>query len=189
MGPGNGICNSGLTTGSDAYDGCLTASCCGDFDACISDAICQACLTGSGSGCEANQLFNSFYACNDNSCPTDICDTGIGFTEPSTADPNFACNACADANCCASLSTCVQGGSDQEVNRCLDCLDSPDGSACLAAPAVVRTGAIDFNACIETSCNAECPFWTFEHQGNGRAQPHPTTCIAQGSAGAVGIVK
>lgn len=152
-GPSDGICNSGLTTGSANYDGCLTDSCCTSFNACVANATCSACLTDS-TGCEGNSLFNAFTTCSENACPTDICDTGIGFTLGS--EPHIACNACADQFCCAHLTTCVQGGSDDEVNQCLVCLADPDGLACEEVTPGVRDAAIDFNACVDTQCSTQC---------------------------------
>lgn len=44
-----GICESGLTTGDQACDQCMNASCCADFSACLADADCQSCMYGTAS--------------------------------------------------------------------------------------------------------------------------------------------
>lgn len=122
----------------------------------MANGACQPCLTGSGTGCDSDPLYAAFNACADNFCPTDMCASGIGFTDTATQDPIFACNECGDQFCCASLNTCVQGGSDPEVNTCLACLGNENSSACLAASATVRNAAITFNSCIASNCANEC---------------------------------
>ncbi len=155
-GPSNGICNSGLTSSSPALDACLTGSCCASFDACLANGACQACITGTGTGCETNSLYTAFSACSDDNCPTDMCGTGIGFQDSATQEPVFACNNCGDQFCCASLSTCVQGGSDPEIDTCLACLGNQSSAACLAASSTVRNAATQFNSCLESNCGDSC---------------------------------
>jgi hypothetical protein len=151
-----GICGSDLSFQSVALTECVTASCCASFTPCYDDATCNACLMDpTTAGCDTNELYTALNTCMDTNCPTTICTTDIGFSDTTTGDPIFECNTCAGDSCCASLETCVGDGSEQAVDLCITCLQTPDDAACVAA-AAIQTAANTFNTCVETSCATEC---------------------------------
>ncbi len=164
-----GICGSGLTTGSDGEDACLTASCCASFNACSNDIDCQACLSNAQApGCDTNGLLGNFTTCSDTNCPTDVCDDGITFND-ANADPAFACIACASdpgSDCCQSLDTCVGGGTIAEVTNCLTCLNdssvtgvppmAPTVGACFNLGSTIYNAAVGFQTCLNNNCSLEC---------------------------------
>jgi len=65
---GNGVCDSGESTGDDTVDACLSTSCCPEFDACFNSASCVDCMYGSGTGCDSNDTYLAFDDCWYNSC-------------------------------------------------------------------------------------------------------------------------
>ncbi len=144
------VCGSGLTTGTDALDQCITDSCCTSFTPCINDVACYNCLLNQGDNCDNNTLYTNYFTCSDSACPGDICGSGVGF------DGAFDCNSCGDTYCCADIGTCIQGGTQTEVSNCIDCLNDPASAACAAHAAVVGTSATAFNACLESNCPIEC---------------------------------
>jgi hypothetical protein len=66
---GNGVCDSGESTGDTTVDACLSQSCCTQFDACFNNASCVDCMYGAGTGCSSNSTYLAF----DN-CWTQYCD-------------------------------------------------------------------------------------------------------------------
>lgn len=170
---GGGICNSGLTSGSDGEDACLSASCCDAFNACVADTTCNGCLTNAmAPGCDASAELDAFNTCADTNCKTNVCDNGITFTDMNM-DPAFACISCAsDAGnaCCTPLDTCVGDGSQAAVTDCLTCLNDPavnsatpmlpaDTTECYMLDAgVTAQAAVDFQQCLVDNCSTECGF-------------------------------
>ena len=147
-----GVCGTDLSYQNAAKDTCLTTNCCPTFDPCNADATCQTCLTGSGAGCDTNALFQAYTTCLDGSCPTDMCGTGIGFSDQNTGDPIFACNSCGAAHCCTDLTACVGDGSQAALDLCIACLNG-DASC---TDSVIQGHAQSFNTCISSSCASEC---------------------------------
>jgi len=143
-----GVCGTGLAYGSDVLNQCVDNSCCPSFNACEQNAACYDCLTGSGTNCSSNALFGSYNACLDTNCPTDFCDSGIGYYNGQ--DPLFACNQCVDGSCCSYLASCIALG----TTACIDCLTTPSTTTC-GSQAVVNDIAA-FNSCVSTSCSAAC---------------------------------
>lgn len=71
------ICGSDLGySGFTECNACLSDNCCTSFDACLADMACEACLTGSGSNCDANTLFSAFKTCRDTPGATTCGDAG-----------------------------------------------------------------------------------------------------------------
>jgi hypothetical protein len=71
------ICNSGLTTNNPACDLCLTANCCGAFEACIDDSTCDTCLLSSGQGptCQTDATYVTADTCQSTNCASE-CTSG-----------------------------------------------------------------------------------------------------------------
>lgn len=154
VGPSGGICRSGLTTGSDVSDACLSASCCAPFIACLDDGSCEACLLGPGSGCASNTLFRAFEDCLDENCADQICDAGITFSD-GNGNPAIDCNICASDFCCSPLAACVGTSTPAEIEDCLECIQDATGSACTGHSTTVQNGASQFNTCVANNCG-EC---------------------------------
>ena len=153
-----GICGGDLGYTSEAMNTCITDSCCASWDPCYADIDCNACLQDPEvSGCDENALLTAYNTCKDANCPTDMCESGIGYYEGGT-DPIFDCNVCGDTNCCTSLVTCVGGTvPDPEqaaVDLCIECLTDSGGSTC--TDEAIGTAADEFNACIASQCASEC---------------------------------
>jgi hypothetical protein len=149
-GADGGVCDSGLTTGDEGIDGCLSALCCTELEACTGSETCRACLLGEGMMCNANQRYTEWLACSDARCANDICGTGVSFLS-GTGTPEYECNACA-TQCCTCIQSCVGGGTDEEINLCLDCLGDP-----VSCPdPAVASAARNFYACSDQSCTSEC---------------------------------
>ena len=65
---GNGVCDSGESTGDTTVDACLSASCCTEFDACFAETSCVDCMYGAGTGCSSNDTYLAFDDCWYYSC-------------------------------------------------------------------------------------------------------------------------
>jgi hypothetical protein len=156
-GNGGGVCMSGLTTGSSGHDACISSNCCTQFNSCASDPGCQDCLLGTGTGCDTNPLYDAYATCDETACPTEVCGTGISFTD-ANGDPAFACVQCAEDNCCTDYTTCTGTGSVADVNQCITCLNNASAPACLSAPGAVQAAAQSANACLENQCAGPCGF-------------------------------
>jgi hypothetical protein len=65
---GNGVCDSGESTGDTTVDACLSTSCCTEFDACFASTSCVDCMYGSGTGCSSNSTYTDFDDCWYYSC-------------------------------------------------------------------------------------------------------------------------
>ena len=152
---GSGICGTRVTTGSEAVDACYSDSCCPAFDACRANAACVECMDGIGANCSDDPLYQSLTECVEGNCPSDMCDTGIGYSDPMTGDPDFDCHVCATTSCCIPLLECIQDGSQVDVSMCVDCLN--EDTACDAAIPEVQVAAVEFLDCIEANCMLECP--------------------------------
>lgn len=119
-------CDSGIGTSSGELGLCGSAACCTEWNACSggTDAdgapldperaeACLACLDGDGVGiCEAVD------ACMDESCSTEVCDSGFVVRSLDLA-------ACLTESCCEAWNTCTTNGTD--VDACDECLASEDG--------------------------------------------------------------
>jgi hypothetical protein len=150
--PVQGVCGTELTYDDLAVDACVTEHCCSSFTPCDSDADCHGCLLGSGSSCDSNALYQAYKTCLTDSCPTDICGTGIGFSDQDTGEPVFACNACGASQCCSDLSSCVGDGSASALDLCIACLNAEAG----CTDSAIQGYAQGFNTCISSSCANEC---------------------------------
>jgi hypothetical protein len=68
----NGICTTGLTSNKPACDTCLTTNCCTEFDGCVADAACKACLLNpAGAGCDMNVMAKAAATCESTKCKTE----------------------------------------------------------------------------------------------------------------------
>ena len=147
-----GICGSDLSYQSEVHTQCVSDNCCASFDPCYADATCAACLQNpEGAGCDTDTLYEAYNVCLDANCPTDVCGTGIGYSNSGTGDPIYACNSCLSTNCCTDLTTCVGDGSSAAIQICLDCLN---GLTC--TDTAIQAAADAFNACETASCAADC---------------------------------
>ena len=146
------VCGSGMSYQVPAIDTCLTTFCCDSFNPCAADLSCQTCLTGSGSGCDTNALYQAFLGCFDGNCPADVCGSGIQFSDQNTGDPAFDCNGCAGESCCADVTSCVGDGSDAAIQLCLACLNG-DASC---TDQTIQGYAEAFMSCVGSSCASEC---------------------------------
>jgi hypothetical protein len=165
-----GYCDSGIgSSGSVEISECLSNSCCSEFNACtggpytneeleeafddpdseIALAIqeCLDCLNaGGGAACDAA------IACEETSCSTAICDSGVVINDLETA-------ACVSDACCAEYNACTGGPYTDEdfddpevvdaIQACIDCFNAydPDGED---PPGALCAAAI---ACDEASCS------------------------------------
>lgn len=163
-----GICNSGLTSGSDGEDACLSASCCDAFNACVADTTCNGCLTNAQApGCDTDPLLDAFNTCADSNCKTNVCDEGITFND-GNGDPAFACISCASETtaCCTALNTCVGDGSQAAVTDCLTCLNDPSinqfdpvvptAGECFDLGNGIPEAAQQFQQCLQDNCATDC---------------------------------
>ena len=159
------ICG-GMISGLPGFNSCMTKStCCTSWTACENDAGCNPCLLdATNAGCDTNTLFAPVVTCENANCPTDICETGIGFfitypNDPSTdsddgQDVNVDGNKCACTNCSDSIIACADpsgNGStdpnDPEIQACVACLNA-DASCGAGA---VKDAADAFQTCITTN--------------------------------------
>ena len=76
-----------------------------------------------------------------------------------TTTPNFACHICVNAvpACCTEMDLCVGDSSPAAVQACIDCLNEPTGTACMAASQAVQDAAAAYDTCEQANCAAECP--------------------------------
>jgi hypothetical protein len=126
---GGGVCGSGESTGDSTTDACLDSYCCSAFDACYSNATCQACLYDStGAACGSDSRFLAF-----DGCWTDYCDSGSGGgTTPtgggvcgsglSSGDASY--DDCINSYCCSAFTACYNDAA------CSVCLGDPSQSSC-----------------------------------------------------------
>lgn len=121
-GPGDGICDSGLSTGDPEADECLSQTCCDEFNQCTQfGADPQSCVdcfnNGGGPLCDpAIQCFESSGCFGGGE--TDICGTGLSTGDPPT-------DACLSENCCAELEGCLEN-----EQACFQCFDNGGGPIC-----------------------------------------------------------
>lgn len=68
-----GVCDTGLTLGSEACDTCLGEACCDVLKTCLANETCEVCVTtGEAEGCGEEPLFGDVGACFTESCG-DVC--------------------------------------------------------------------------------------------------------------------
>ena len=138
------ICDTGLVnTGNPECGDCDGQQCCAEFNLCVADPNCMACLTGQGgSNCETDSLLVAIRDCErthcSNVCPTGICDSGI-------SSGNAACDTCNTAHCCLEWETCAGNPT------CAPCASNP--GSCLGLPLFTAAWT-----CVQTECSVECGF-------------------------------
>lgn len=160
------ICGSDLSLSGQSgpllnYHACISEACCAEFDPCVADVDCNACLLDPTiATCAENALFTAFTTCRDTNCPGDVCESQIGFVtnyeEFEVSDPNPAANKCIADACCAEITACADPDpadgyveNDPESAACLACLQDPAN----CAPASLKAAAEAFIACFEaTDC-------------------------------------
>jgi MYXO-CTERM domain-containing protein len=173
-GNSGGVCDTGLTTGDEGIDLCLSEVCCEELTGCEANPECQACLIGDGTACDTNNAYQDWLSCSDGICASEICETRIAFT--SNGAPAYKCNACAN-QCCSCIQGCVGGGTDPEIDFCLECLAAPRQ----CPDPIVAAWAINFHACSNESCATECGATSVMGGDPAVCQP-----AAEGGAGGAG---
>lgn len=143
---GVGVCDSGLSFGgedpNEGYNLCAGAACCTEFNICTSGGTnvnaCIDCFADEGGG-----LCDAAIECAAAACAgggSVICDTAITYGD-------VELDQCLGESCCEPFQVCVAGGSDEEIEDCLDCLGSAEPDQ-LCADAVL---------CIEEECPPQSP--------------------------------
>lgn len=134
--PGDGICGTELSyPDSESLTQCVTDSCCDSYLPCYGDADCNACIRApDGAGCDGNDLFGDYLDCKNESCPSLLCGSTLGY-------PSWVLNLCLNDACCASYTPCFAD------DDCRACLQDPLGTGC-------DTNSLftSFVTCREASC-------------------------------------
>jgi len=151
------LCGTDLGYAGLMRDACISSFCCDAYLPCHDDTDCYDCLLDPEQpGCDTNALRATYLACSAEHCPTELCDTGLGYWQDTT--PMLACMSCTQAHCCEALVACVGGVVPDppaaDVDLCIDCLGDPDGPACTDPG--IQHAAKWYNACWAAHCEQPC---------------------------------
>ncbi|MFO0637429.1 MAG: hypothetical protein U0168_31775 [Nannocystaceae bacterium] len=156
-GGGDGVCGSDHHEGSPEVDACVTESCCAEFDACVANPDCVACLASDppAKGCFEQEDFGAYQNCAFNGCQATLCNSPL-VIEDRGGGIDFDCHECMYLQCCGQAQFCLA-----DPVACAWCLDeedplAPQSPQCQGATLEVQQGAQLIHDCVASFCAAEC---------------------------------
>lgn len=178
-GGSGGACGGVVSSGSPTCDACLDATCCGDVNACVSDADCRdfmSCLDSCSdatceTACQTAHPTGAVELTSLSTCVTTSCSACVASSPPPPSSPPSppspsscglssglaTCDACLDASCCAQSSACV---GDVECSALITCIGSCSDDACANACAAAHGAGVSkldaVFSCVTTTCGPSC---------------------------------